>query len=125
MVCLPSEDSDQPGHPPSLIRVFAVRMKKAWVLSNSKNSDQTGCMPRLIGWVDAQAGLSLRWAHMPLCCFCHEAACILNVVYLWHKIELLKIQKNLFVFLFFFVKHFLPRKFFFQVKIFSFPYQVC
>ena len=29
----PSEDSNQPGHPPSLIRVFAVRMKKAWVLS--------------------------------------------------------------------------------------------
>ena len=29
----PGEDSDQPGHPPSLIRVFAVRMKKAWVLS--------------------------------------------------------------------------------------------
>ena len=28
-----SEDSDQPGHPPSLIRVFAVRMKKAWALS--------------------------------------------------------------------------------------------
>ena len=26
------EDSDQPGHPPSLIRVFAVRMKKTWVL---------------------------------------------------------------------------------------------
>ena len=25
MVCAPSEDSDQPGHPPSLIRVFAVR----------------------------------------------------------------------------------------------------
>ena len=33
MACVPSEDSDQPGHPPSLIRVFAVRMKKAWVLS--------------------------------------------------------------------------------------------
>ena len=33
MACAPSEDSDQPGHPPSLIRVFAVRMKKAWVLS--------------------------------------------------------------------------------------------
>ena len=42
--CAPSEDSDQPGHPPSLIRVFAVRMprliwvfavhmKKAWVLN--------------------------------------------------------------------------------------------
>ena len=23
--CAPSEDTDQPGHPPSLIRVFAVR----------------------------------------------------------------------------------------------------
>ena len=33
MACAPSEDSDQPGHTPSLIRVFAVRMKKAWVLS--------------------------------------------------------------------------------------------
>ena len=31
--CAPSEDSDQPGHPPSLIRVFAFRMKKAWVLN--------------------------------------------------------------------------------------------
>ena len=26
MACAPSEDSDQPGHPPSLIRVFAVRL---------------------------------------------------------------------------------------------------
>ena len=33
MTRAPSEDSDQPGHPPSLIRVFAVRMKKNWVLS--------------------------------------------------------------------------------------------
>ena len=32
LICAPSEDSDQPGHPPSLIRVFAVRMKKAWLL---------------------------------------------------------------------------------------------
>ena len=29
MACAPSEDSDQPGHPPSLIRVFADRLKKA------------------------------------------------------------------------------------------------
>ena len=33
MACEPSKDSDQPEHPPSLIRVFAVRMKKALVLS--------------------------------------------------------------------------------------------
>ena len=25
MACAPSEDSDHPGHPPSLIRVFAMR----------------------------------------------------------------------------------------------------
>ena len=46
--------ADQPGHPPNLIRVFAVRMKKAWILSYqlsmSEDSDQTGRMPRLI-WV--------------------------------------------------------------------------
>ena len=54
-----SEDSDQPGHPPSVIRVFAVRMKKAWVLSYSLSAQR-----RL--WsdlADAQADLSLRWAH--------------------------------------------------------------
>ena len=33
MACAPSEDSDQPKHSPSLIRVFTVRMKKVWVLS--------------------------------------------------------------------------------------------
>ena len=33
MTRAPSEDSDQPGHPPSQIRVFAVRMKKPWVLT--------------------------------------------------------------------------------------------
>ena len=27
--CAPSEDSDQPGHPPSLVKFFGVRMKKA------------------------------------------------------------------------------------------------
>ena len=38
--CAPSEDSDQPGHPPSLIRVFAVQMKKAWVLSYLLSAQQ-------------------------------------------------------------------------------------
>ena len=28
----------------------------------------------LSDWADAQADLSLRWAHMPFCCFCHSAA---------------------------------------------------
>ena len=33
MACAPSEDSDQAGHPTSLIRVFAVCLNKYWVLS--------------------------------------------------------------------------------------------
>ena len=59
MACAPSEDSDQPGHPPSLIRVFAVRMKKARVFSYPLSAK------RRLGsdWADAQADLSLRWAH--------------------------------------------------------------
>ena len=57
--CAPSEDSDQPGHPPSLIRVFTVRTKKAWVLSYPLSAQR-----RLWSdWADAQADLSLRWAH--------------------------------------------------------------
>ena len=51
MTCAPSEDSDQPGRPPSLIRVFAVRMKKQWVPSYPLSAQR---MP--------SADLSLRWA---------------------------------------------------------------
>ena len=83
MACAPSEDSDQPGHPSSLIRVFAVGMKKAWVLSYPLSaqrrlirlggypgwSDQTGWIPLLI-WVFA--------GRMSFCWFCHEAARIID-----------------------------------------------
>ena len=68
LICAPSEDSDQPGHPPSLIRVFAVRMKKALVLSYPLRA------LRRLGsdWADAQAdesslgavifvGFVMRW----------------------------------------------------------------
>ena len=57
--CAPSEDSDKPGHPPSLISLFAVHMKKAWVLSYPLST------PRRLwsDWVDAQADLSLHWTH--------------------------------------------------------------
>ena len=49
--CAPSEDSDQPGHPPSLIRVFAVRIMgkdPIFLHADSEDSDQTGRMSRLI-----------------------------------------------------------------------------
>ena len=65
-----SEDSNQPGHPPSLIRDLAIRMKKAWVLNYPLSAQR-----RLWSdWADAQADLSLCWAHCPFCWFYHEVA---------------------------------------------------
>ena len=40
MACVPCEDSDQPWHLPNEIRVFAVRMKKTWVLSYPLRAQQ-------------------------------------------------------------------------------------
>ena len=64
--CAPSKDSDQPEHPSSLIRVFAVHSMEAkgpvftvhsmeakgpsFLHADSEDSDQTWQMPRLI-WV--------------------------------------------------------------------------
>ena len=53
--CAPSEDSDQPGHPPSLIRDFTVRMMKAWVPSYPLSAQR-----RLWSdWADAKTQISL------------------------------------------------------------------
>ena len=53
----PSEYSDQPEHSPSLIRVFAVHVKKAWVLGYSLNVQQRlirlGWCP---GWFESSMG---------------------------------------------------------------------
>ena len=94
MACAPSEDSDQPGHLPSLIRVFAVHMKKAWVLRYPLSPQRRlavhmkkarvlsyplSAQRRLWSdWADAQADLNLRRAPMPFCWFCHEAAQMLT-----------------------------------------------
>ena len=64
----PSEDSNQPGHPPSLIRVFAVRMKKPWALSYLLSAQRRLWLDR----ADAQADLSLRWAHS------HFVGCVVS-----------------------------------------------
>ena len=53
--CAPCEDSDQPGRMPSLIRVFAVRMKKATHWAQRRLWSD---------WADAQAHLSLCWVHI-------------------------------------------------------------
>ena len=64
----PTEDSDQPGHSPSLIRIFSVRMKKAWVLSYPLSTQRRH-------WSDSD------WqAHMPFCWFCHEPAHLLTFI---------------------------------------------
>ena len=69
MACAPSEDSDQPGHPPSLIRVFAICMKKAWILSYPLRAQRRlirlgGCP----GWSESSLGAQ------PFCWFYHEVA---------------------------------------------------
>ena len=73
--CAHSQDSNQPGHPPSLIGVFAVCMKKAWVLSYPLSAQRIlirlgGCP----GWSESLLGAC------SLCWFCHEAAHILYTI---------------------------------------------
>ena len=83
--CPTSEDSDQPWHPPSLMRVFSFRMKKAWVLSYPLSTQR-----RLWSdWADAQADPSLRWAHTHFVGFvmlrltvCH------SVAFCWHLLDI-------------------------------------
>ena len=67
--CAPSENSDQPGHLPSLIRVFAVHMKKAWVPSYPLSAKR-----RLwSGWSETSLG-----AHS-FCWFCCVVAQIIYI----------------------------------------------
>ena len=67
IISAPSEGSDQPGHPHSLIRVFAVRMKTHWVISCQL------CVLRMFwsDWADALIDLSLRWTHRSFCAAAH------------------------------------------------------
>ena len=60
---------DQPVHPPSLISLRYPH-EDSWVLSYPLSAQR-----RLWSdWTDAQADLSLRWAHMSFCWFCCTAA---------------------------------------------------
>ena len=63
--------------------VFAVHMKKAWVsypLSAQWRLIRLGRCPGWSeSWADVQADLSLRWAHMPFCRFCHALAHFISV----------------------------------------------
>ena len=64
MAFAPSEDSDQPGHPPNLIRVFTVRSMGSWGPNVSSCGQrrlirlgvQTGRTPRLICVFSGRSG---------------------------------------------------------------------
>ena len=67
--CAPSKDSYQSGHLPSLISLRCASLG-SW---GSKLSS-CGQWRLSLDWADTQADLSLHWAHIPFCWFCHEAA---------------------------------------------------
>ena len=69
MICAPSEDSDQPGHSPSLIRVVPIRLKEHWVFSYPLSAQR-----RLWSDLTDTADQSICCAHISFCLFCHEAA---------------------------------------------------
>ena len=64
--------TDQPGHPPNLIIVFDVRSV------GRQGPKLSSCGQRKLwsDWADAQADLSLRWAHMPFSFFLSLIQCI-------------------------------------------------
>ena len=73
LACASSEDSDLP----SLIRVFAVRMKKDWALSYPVSAQR-----RLWSdWAVAQADRSLRWARSPFVDFVVKRPMFLSVLF--------------------------------------------
>ena len=88
--CVHNEDSDQPGHSPSLIRVFAVRMKKPWALSYPLSAQ--GKLIRLggcPGWFESLLGAS------SFCWFCHVAGHMIKVP--WNYWTILSVFRSILV----------------------------
>ena len=75
--CATSEDSDQPAHPRSLIRVFADRMCLLQPPGYPKKYKR-GPSPY---WMDVQADLSLCWSHRSYCRFCRAQAHIIMLIW--------------------------------------------
>ena len=65
--CATSEDSDQPAHLHSLIRIFAGHM--CLLLAIQRGLNKNHCNTRWM--VDVQVDLSLCWSHRSYCRFCH------------------------------------------------------
>ena len=85
----PAKTQISPGICPVRSESSLSTWRKAWVLSYPLSTKR-----RLwLDWADAQADLSLRWAHMPFCWFCHEAAHF--PFYIWEQIP--KYEKKLLI----------------------------
>ena len=65
MACASSKDSDQPRHPPSLISVFTVCMKKPWIERTAKTLIRLGRCPV---WSESSLGAQ------SFCWFCRAVA---------------------------------------------------
>ena len=64
IVCMSSEDSDQPGHPPSLISLRCPREESLgpWLpIKRTAKTDQTGQVPRLIQVFAGRVILLVLW----------------------------------------------------------------
>ena len=95
MTCTPSEDSDQPGHLASLIRAFAVPMKKARVLSYPLSAQrrlislsQPGRTYHFVGFVMRRLILFFRFPGSTLVFVRYKPSCpdlslIVTLIYLF------------------------------------------
>ena len=83
--CALSKDSDQPGHPPSLIESSLSAWRKLGSLAihwaQSEDSDQTGLWS---DWAEAQAYLSLCWAHS------HFVGFVMQRLHSWYTVKIPK-----------------------------------
>ena len=116
MACAPIEDSDQPGkivneprhdkinkneHPPSLIRVFAVRMKKAWILNDPLSAQRrlrSAWASRRLrscpGWSESSLGINLGIAKtqiMPRLIWVFAERTVILLVLSWDGSFLLRV----------------------------------
>ena len=93
-----NEDSNQPAHPRSLIRVFVVCMKRFYILGNQKRAQWRFWSV----FANAQADLNLRCAQICECTLFDGAAhikCKINKISVcmwhWHACAMCKCNKYL------------------------------
>ena len=84
MACAPSEDSDQPGHPPSLFRVLAVRMKKAQILSYPLSAQRrlwSDWANHFVGYVTRRLNFSffLRFNTFSSIIYVYTKSCVFSI----------------------------------------------